>query len=43
MKFLFAIILIAIALYFIIDQQGGIDPTLNNIKTGKAAAILRGY
>lgn len=41
-KLLFAIIIIAIALYFVLDQQGGIGWAENHIKTGAAGATQRG-
>lgn len=42
MKFLFACILVVIALYFVLDQQGAISWATNHIKTGKAGATVRG-
>lgn len=42
MKFIVACILIAIALYLVLDQQGAVDATLQQIKNGKAAATWRG-
>ena len=42
MKFIVACILIAIALYLVLDQQGAVDATLQQINNGKAAATWRG-
>lgn len=42
MKLLFAAILIAIALYFVLAQQGATSWAENQIKTGAAGATFRG-
>lgn len=42
MKFLFACLLIAIALYLVLSQQGAIEATMQQIQSGKAAATWRG-
>jgi len=42
-KFIFGAILVAIALYLVLDQCGGITATMERINNGKAAATLRGY
>lgn len=41
-KFIIACILIAIALYLVLDQQGAVDATLQQINSGKTGATWRG-